>query len=140
MNHVLGGAIGGEAVLGTFRNLIAFSADEPMLKILQTLTGKAEVLRESRTRQRGRSMGQPGFGITGSAPSSTWSESTARNVVERSVVDAQIFRSLERNFRDKSTGAPLPIDEQYAQAVAVLSINQVNKDDVIVVHPWDPQE
>ncbi len=140
MNHVLGGAIGGEAVLGTFRNLIAFSADEPMLKILQTLTGKAEVLRESRTRQRGRSMGQPGFGITGSAPSSSWSESTASNVVERSVVDAQIFRSLERSFRDKATGAPLPTDEQYAQAVAVLSINQVNKDDVIVVHPWDPEE
>lgn len=139
-NHVLGGAIGGEAVLGTFRNIIAFSADESLLKILQTLTGKSEVLRENRTRQRGRSLQQSGFGSgpMPNGPSVNWSESKATNIVERSVIDPQMFRSLKRRFRDEATGAPLPIERQYAEAVAVLSINQKNKDDVIVVHPWDP--
>jgi hypothetical protein len=135
LQNRVGGADAGRAIVNNLRNLIVFgTGDSPTLQLVKDWLGKSEVPRESTSRQRGRSLQQPGFGSV-SGPGTSWSETTSSAIVERDVVDQQLMRTLRRRF---VRGEPL--SKQFAEAIAILSVDQQPRDDVVILNAWDPPE
>ncbi len=135
LQNRVGGADAGRAIVNNLRNLIVFgTGDAPTLQLVKDWLGKSEVLREGTSRQRGRSLQQPGFGGV-SGPGTSWSETKSSAIVERDVVDQQLMRTLQRRF---VRGEPL--SKQFSEAVAILSVDQRPCDDIVILNAWDPPE
>lgn len=129
LEHQLGSKTAANAMVGTLRNLICYTADEDTLKLLSAQIGKAEIIITDTSDTSGWSAGQlmPQNGGMNVGTSRT------NRTEYRDIVDPSIFRGL-RNTMRRGT----PLNEQIADAVCSLTVSKVNRDGVVITRPWDP--
>ena len=105
-----------DALLQNFRQKICFKTeDSRTIELLNHLLGRVEVERKSYQKGEGTSSG--GF-FSNHGPSSSSHESISKALIEKQVMNPQLFRTLGKN-----------------QAVALLSFAGANADDVIECVP-----
>lgn len=103
-----------DALIQNFRQKICFKTeDSHTIELLNHLLGRVEVERQSHQKGAGESSG-----VFGGNFSTSSHESTSRSVIEKQVINPQLFRTLGQN-----------------QAIALLSFAGVSADDVIECVP-----
>lgn len=104
-----------DALLQNFRQKLCFKTeDSHTIEMLNHLLGRVEVERQSHQKSEGSSSG----GLFNPHFSSSSNESVSRSVIEKQVINPQLFRTLGQN-----------------QAVTLLSFGGVSADDVIECAP-----
>ena len=97
-----------DAVLANFRQKYLFTTTDPdTIDYFNRMTGAGEVIREGTSENISTSWGNRGD-----------SEGKSWNIVDKSIVDAQLIRSMPKNH-----------------AVAILTLRGQNIDDVVVLNP-----
>jgi len=104
-----------DALLQNFRQKLCFKTeDSHTIEMLNHLLGRVEVERQSHQKSEGSSSG----GFLSPHFSSSSNESVSRSVIEKQVINPQVFRTLGKN-----------------QAVTLLSFGGVSADDVLECVP-----